>query len=279
MQAVHSLRVLALMALFALVASMAPAARAQSTAPLPNSIASTGDSITRAFNTGSFPFIDAPSNSWTTGTSSSVNSLYSRIRARNSAISGRTYNNAVTGAKAAGLPSQVSRVVGQRPDFATVLIGANDVCASSEGPMTSVSTFRSQITTALSTIATQSPNTRIYVVSIPNIYNLWNVLRFNVGAIAVWETVGICQSMLDNPLSYSSADSARRLRVQQHNIALNTQLREVCAMFPQCRFDNNAAYNTSFSSSDVSSRDYFHPNVTGQAKLASVTWTASGLAP
>ena len=34
----------------------------------PNSIASTGDSITRAFNTGSVPFTDAPANSWSTGT-------------------------------------------------------------------------------------------------------------------------------------------------------------------------------------------------------------------
>ena len=40
----------------------------------PNSMASTGDSITRGFNTCSFPFIDCPQNSWSTGTSSTVNS-------------------------------------------------------------------------------------------------------------------------------------------------------------------------------------------------------------
>jgi len=34
----------------------------------PNSLAALGDSITRAFNTGTLPFTDAPANSWSTGT-------------------------------------------------------------------------------------------------------------------------------------------------------------------------------------------------------------------
>ncbi|HEX9124675.1 MAG TPA: SGNH/GDSL hydrolase family protein, partial [Actinomycetota bacterium] len=33
----------------------------------PNSMASTGDSITRAYNTGTAPFSDAIGNSWSTG--------------------------------------------------------------------------------------------------------------------------------------------------------------------------------------------------------------------
>ena len=43
----------------------------------------------------------------------------------------------------------------------------------------------------------------------------------------------------------------------------------------QCRFDNNAVFSTVFTTSDVSTRDYFHPSVAGQAKLAAVTWAAS----
>jgi hypothetical protein len=38
----------------------------------PNSMASLGDSITRAYNTGSFPFTDAIANSWSTGTSTNT---------------------------------------------------------------------------------------------------------------------------------------------------------------------------------------------------------------
>ena len=43
-----------------------------------------------------------------------------------------------------------------------------------------------------------------------------------------------------------------------------------------CRFDNNAVYNTTFTLTDISKVDYFHPSVAGQAKLAGVTYTAFG---
>ena len=45
----------------------------------PNSMAATGDSITRAYNTGTSPFSDGPDNSWSTGTRTTVGSNYSRI--------------------------------------------------------------------------------------------------------------------------------------------------------------------------------------------------------
>src|SRR5215213_3617947 len=57
----------------------------------PNAMASTGDSITRGYNTGTFPFTDAPGNSWSTGTSSTINTHYVRILAANPLISGRNY--------------------------------------------------------------------------------------------------------------------------------------------------------------------------------------------
>ncbi len=38
----------------------------------PTSMAATGDSVTRAYNTGTLPFSDGPDNSWSTGTRNSV---------------------------------------------------------------------------------------------------------------------------------------------------------------------------------------------------------------
>jgi hypothetical protein len=35
-------------------------------------------------------------------------------------------------------------------------------------------------------------------------------------------------------------------------------------------------FNTPFVRSDVSTRDYFHPSVAGQSKLAAITWAALG---
>ena len=76
-----------LVAVFGLVLALISAAvpTAQAAVVYPNSMASTGDSITRAYNTGGF-FVDAPQNSWSTGTSSTVNSMYLRILARNASI-------------------------------------------------------------------------------------------------------------------------------------------------------------------------------------------------
>ena len=70
-----------------------------------------GDSITRAFNDCWFPYVDCPSASWTTGTSSY--SHYRRIQRANPGITGRSYNQAVTGADMADLYGQVQGVIGR----------------------------------------------------------------------------------------------------------------------------------------------------------------------
>src|ERR671911_529328 len=192
-------------------------------------MASTGDSITRAFNDCSLPYVDCPAASWSTGTSTSVNSHYLRIRAANPAITGRNHNDSVTGADMADLLGQVQRAVAQQVEYVTILMGANDVCASSESAMTPVATFRAQFEQAMPA-------------------NAWSNLPWDV---------------------------ARRSRVRQRNIDYNTQLAQVCGAYVVCRFDNNAVFNTPFTRSDVTTRDYFHPSVAGQAKLASITWAAT----
>jgi lysophospholipase L1-like esterase len=270
-----SARLFALLAaILGLIAAHSPSATAA--VVYPNSMASTGDSITRAFNTGSDPFLDAPSNSWSTGSNATVQSQYLRILANNPAIKDRNYNVALTGAKVKNLADMATAINLLQVEYVTILIGANDVCTSSESSMTSVDAFRAKFQEGMQRLASGTPNARIYVVSIPNVYNLWSVLKNNYAARATWSLVNICQSMLANPGSTSQADMARRDRVRQRNIDFNTVLQQVCAQYPQCRFDNNAVFNTVFTASDVSTRDYFHPSVAGQAKLSNVAWQASG---
>jgi lysophospholipase L1-like esterase len=256
------------LALFAAVLALTLTASAHGA--YPNSIASTGDSITRAFNDCWFPYIDCPSASWSTGTSSY--SHYRRIQGANPGIGGRTYNHAVSGADMADLYGQVQGVIGRRAEYVTILMGANDVCASSEAAMTPVATFRAQFEQALASLNASLPSSRVFVSSIPDIHQLFSLYRYDLGANAVWAVAGICQSMLAWPFSNLPADVARRARVRQRNIDYNTQLAQVCAAYTQCRFDSNAVFNTPFVRSDVTTRDYFHPSVNGQAKLAAVTW-------
>jgi lysophospholipase L1-like esterase len=240
----------------------------------PASIAATGDSITRAYNTGSIPFSDAPANSWSTGTNASVNSHYSRILAANPGISGHSFNDAVTGAKMTDLNGQMATVNSQHADYVTVLLGANDACTSTEAQMTPVDTFRAQFQAALATLSSGSPDARVFVLSIPDIYNLWNILHDNSSARSTWSLFGICQSMLANPQSFAQADVDRRSRVRQRVIDYNVQLAQVCATSIHCRFDGNVVFNTAFTPADVSTRDYFHPSISGQALIAANTYAA-----
>jgi lysophospholipase L1-like esterase len=174
------------------------------------------------------------------------------------------------------LPGQAATAAAQQAGAVTILMGANDVCTSSVATMTDPTVLAGQLRTALTTLATNDPNAQIYIASIPNVYRLWQVLHSNFAADFVWGVAGICQSLLANPLSTSSADQARRLQVQQRTIADNAQIASVCTteFAGRCRFDNLAVYNYPFAAGDVTTRDYFHPNVTGQAKLATTTWTA-----
>jgi lysophospholipase L1-like esterase len=246
---------------------------------LPSSMASAGDSITRAYNTGFFPYTDNPSGSWSTGTNTTVNSHYLRILSRHPSIKGRNYNDAVSGAKMADLAGQMRTAVGQHVGYVTVEMGGNDICTSSEAGMTSVATFQAQFAAAMNTIATGSPNTLVFVASIPDVYQLWSVLHGSFSAQVVWGLFGVCQSMLANPTSTAQADVDRRARVRQRDIDFNAVLATVCAQYDRCRFDGNAVFGTAFAASDVTTRDYFHPSIAGQAKLAAVTWSAGFWGP
>ena len=238
----------------------------------PNSMASMGDSITRGFNACGW-YADCTSRSFSTGDYSSVNSQYLRIRAVNPAINGYHYNDAKTGAKSNAMAGQASTAVSQHVQYVTMLIGANDACTSSESTMTPVTTFRANIDSALNTLKAGLPGAYVEVISIPDIKRLWYVGHTNLGALTAWSTFGICQSMLANATSTSITDAARRDRVRQRVVDFNTQLAQACAAYgANCRFDNNAVFNYPFVLSQISTWDYFHPNTSGQAVLASVSY-------
>lgn len=268
-----------LLALVVAAALMTPAvAGAQTATDYPDSMASTGDSITRAFNTGLLPYTDAPRNSWSTGSRVYVWSHYRRLLAVNPLIFGRNHNDARSGAEMAELDGQMQVVNTQQVEYVTVLMGANDACASSEAAMTPVSDFRAQFERAMNTVSTGSPTAIVYVVSIPDIYRLWLILHNDPSARLVWRLTGFCRSMLARPGSTATEDEARRQRVRQRVIDYNAALAEVCALFAHCRFDGNAVFNYPFQPRHVSTRDYFHPSLEGQRVLAEVTWNAGPFA-
>jgi lysophospholipase L1-like esterase len=254
----------------ALVAGLAPASGA-APPPFPDSMAAIGDSITRATDVCCF-YGDHPRKSWSTGSASdSIVSHYERILANNPGMAGHGHNDAKSGAKMADAAGQASAAVGQQAEYVTILLGANDACARSAERMTPVQDFRNQFQAAMDTLQAGLPaSAHIFVSSIPNIYRLWQVLHTNPLAQAVWWGAKICQSMLS---PFNSRED--RLRVLARVQAYNGVLDQVCGLYANCRFDGYAVFNYQFTAGHVSKLDYFHPNVSGQATLASITWATS----
>ena len=246
---------------------------------LPKSIASTGDSLTRAAGTGLLPWTDNPAGSWSTGTDPSVNSHYLRLLALNPKIRGKNYNDARSGAKMAELATQMERVVSQRVEYVTIEMGGNDVCAANENAMTAVADYRAQFRAGLETVTNGLPNIKIFVASVPNIHHLWELYHDDFAAQIAWATFGVCQSMLANPTSTATADVERRARVTQRIVAYNNALAEVCAQYRQCRFDGLAAFEAEYTENDVIHLDFFHPSLSGQRKFAEGTWAVGYWGP
>jgi lysophospholipase L1-like esterase len=201
--------------------------------------------------------------------------VYTRLEAANGSATLTRANLAVSGAKIADLAGQAGKVT-TGTGLVTILMGANDACTKTEAEMTSVAAFRSRAEAAFTALAGRGV-TQVVVASIPDIYKLWQVGKGSSSARFVWGLYGICQSMLKSPSSTASTDQDRRLRVQARVVAFNQQLAEACsAAVVACNFDGNAVYNTGFALTDISKVDYFHPSVSGQAKLAAVTYSTFG---
>jgi lysophospholipase L1-like esterase len=248
-----------------------PGATGKPRADLPASMAALGDSITAGVGS-CLTLTQCPRNSWATGDGTLVNSHYKRILAGNPAIRGHAANLAVPGATVFDLPGQASAAVGQRPDYVTILIGANDACRPTIDQMTSKADFQAQLTTALKALKAGLPKARVLVVSVPDIFRVWETAHGRSAAQQVW-ALGVCQSLLANPTSTASADVARRERFRVQLDAYDAVLSAACKEYgPRCRYDNGAVHGTPFGIAQLSLLDYFHPNSEGQAQLANLTY-------
>lgn len=236
-----------------------------------------GDSFTTGlYSDGCSTDPSCAENSWSTGTTPAVQSHYQRLVPLNPALSGQAVNRAVSGRNMDYLDTEVEAAVADAPAYVTILMGVNDVCGGSLTPatMTEPSVLGTQFRTAMSDLTGNLPGVRVFVASIPDPYRLWEILHTNTSATAAWSSQEVCPTMLENPTSMAPADVERRAMVRQRVIDDNAQLRAVCAEFAQCLFDNEAVFNWQFAEGDVSTEDYFHPSLQGQAGLAAVTYQA-----
>ena len=244
----------------------------------PAAIAAVGDSITRAFNVGSCCALsDAPEYSWATGDNPRVDSHYRRLLRMNPDI--RAFNFARSGAKVADLDRQLRGAAAQRADYVTVMIGANDLlavvgrlengCRPDPGAMTSVEAFRSRFREALERFTKARPEASILVASIVDVTRVWEIFSGDESVLKVWTRDGSCRTAL-KARGTSAALRAVGARLVEYNDILAT----VCDAFERCRWDGGAIGRYAFGKGDFSPVDYFHPNATGQRRIAEITWRA-----
>ncbi|MER8094064.1 SGNH/GDSL hydrolase family protein [Streptomyces goshikiensis] len=231
----------------------------------PASIAAVGDSITRGFDACSV-LADCPEVSWATGDDPEVDSLATRLLGAAEAPS-HSWNYAVTGSRMADLSAQLASAAAHKPDLVTVMVGSNDACRPLASSMTPVADFRAGFEQALAGLRAASPRSQVYVSSVPDLQRLWEQGKDSPVVRQIWK-LGICQSMLADPLSAIAGSAARREQVRARVVEYNEVLREVCAKDELCRYDGGAVFQYPFAADQLSRWDWFHPGKDGQARLA-----------
>ena len=296
-----------LAAAFCLFAFQARAAAPTPTAAdpgMPNSIAVLGDSMSVATGINVIPSVTQPESSWSTGTNSSVNSLYQRILALNPGISGKNRNMAANGEDMTDAPAQANSTPTDT-ELVTVQLGGNNLCKDSVAQMTSVAEYRSKFVETLNILNNRMPNALIQIQSVPDIYNLWYLRgapnppnsqpSSRAGTARVfWDTLAVipCKSLVLDPTDMSQAAIDRRNTVRQRDLDYNKVLAEECEARLRCRFDRYATFTFSsnrvdpfalegpylprntwqFVDDDISTVDHFHPGLSGQRKMAQAAW-------
>lgn len=253
--------------LCATLSSATPAVAARAAAPAyPDSIAVIGHSGATGSGVAG-PRSNWAHSSWVTGDSPAVQSLYSRILARNPAVRGNKFNLALGGADVASMLLQAKKAVGLKPTPELVVVQGidNDIrCdAVSHKP------FQVAFARVLDVLATGAPEARIFVVSQPGspltaakALTLKQRIRIGGGS-------GRC--------AFIAANGAIRLKeaayldavIHRYEAAVAT----ACKAVASCRYDGGA-FGRIVDRPEWVSTDLQHANLEGNAKLAAVAWAA-----
>ncbi|PPF34397.1 SGNH/GDSL hydrolase family protein [Rathayibacter sp. AY1A3] len=253
------------------------------------SLLALGDSISRGASTcGSTS--DCTTNNWATGQNSAVNSIAARLEASDSSTSVTSANYAKSGSLISGVNTRIDAAVaaGADPDVVTLLIGGNDLCgpynsAKADGyTMTTAAGFASAATGVMSKIASEWPQATVLVGSLPNLAAEWNTVKTTPGAAAIWASADLCRTTRGvtadgtqlTGTAYTASVNAAAARAADYNTALASAC---AAASNDCIWDGGAVTRMTTPLSNISDVDYFHPSVTGQAKIAATTWSAWGL--
>lgn len=223
----------------------------------------------------------------------------------NNAVRDAIFNHAVSGAVMADFSTQANEVVSAatatpsgKAGMVTILLGNNDICASTLDAMTDPVVFEAQYRAGLDILAASdaTKNVYIHVSSIPAIYWLWNAKRTDFWCrVVAWPFVP-CENLLDNPTDDCASEESRLdpdtiykgdgdncVRRKQFHQKIrdiyNPKLRDVLQEYivdgrlPNAYFVD--IFDFQFEAEHINDGDCFHPSVEGHALLAQEEWSRS----
>jgi lysophospholipase L1-like esterase len=214
-----------------------------------------------------------------------VSSLLERFRALgatpqvvDAATSGMRMKDAVR--QANKVVSAAKKLKAGQTAYVTFELGTNDLCASPE-PLTSASAFQTQLQNALAILRAGLPTgSRILILAVPNMPHFHDITQANPAAHAVLARTSIqsgCPPYLGNSnfMPFAVADGF----LDQYNEALNSACNEIevaegAADRLHCTFNAGLLSESDFVIGDLSTYDYFHPSLSGQARMAADAWAA-----
>lgn len=225
-----------------------------------------GDSISTGFNARRLG--DNREFSWSTGNGSGLNSQSVRI-AKKRNIPVVSYNEAIAGSTINDLQRQVNRLLRHTPDYVTITIGANDICQWDSDYSQNQLEFREKLTQVIRKLVSHNSNVKIIMIPIPNLYHLWEMSHKISGCQEIWDTMKMCQPLLDKSLTIDE-----RLTFMERWEIANNIIAEMAYYFPdQIRFQPELA-NFRFEWHHLSPKDCFHPSIAGQNLMADFAWKA-----
>jgi len=235
---------------------------------IPEVIGVCGDSISRAFNTGDFPFVDAPHHSWATGYDpfDSVFSHYERLMEIYDTDRIIAYNFAISGAKSADFPRQATKMSEKNPDYVMVFTGNNDLCRRHFNDITPLVQFEENIRSGLDILIKKNEDIKILLVSLPDHLGLVDAGIIK-GCNWLREELRICTVIREDMTDQEVKDF---IHISDSYDRVLQKLAEY--------YSDNVIYSEGIKHLGlipdyISPLDCFHPTRIAQGIIAEVTWS------
>lgn len=255
--------------------------------PLPALLGAIGDSYSQAWSVSAANLYDHTQFSWVIGTDKNdgVLSLLERFRALK--VSPTVVDAATSGKKMVDAERQANLVVAAakklpagQTAYVTFELGTNDLCASPDF-RTDPAAFEAQLLAAVSVLRQGlPPGSRILMLSIPDFPHFRAITQASPAAVALLAkpgNVNRCVPYLGNSTPSGIVDADRVLA--QYNASLkgacdDIDSHEGTTGLLYCTYNAALLSESDFVLKDLSTVDYFHPSLTGQAKMAENAWRA-----